>query len=182
MTSERPDDLLLPAIPSAVAVRDRSPADLPALLAVLRRTHEQEGYPVRAGAVDAEWLATTSELANGVAVHGSRVVGHVALHPADDPPDSPALRLWQQATARGPEGLAVVSRLFTDRSVRGAGTALLEHAVRQAAELGRAAVLLVDPDSPARAFYLRRGWREVGSATQQWGPRTVDAALLVHPA
>ena len=155
----------------------RQQADLPGLLVVLRRTHEQEGYPVRAGAVSADWLAAPGELHGAVAVDGDRVVGHVALHPADGPQQA-ALSGWQRATGRPAEGLAVVSRLFTDRSVPGAGTVLLDHAVQRAAELGRVAVLLVDPDSPARGFYRRRGWVEVGTATQQWGHRTVQAVLM----
>lgn len=80
-------------------------------------------------------------------------------------------------------GARVVSRLFTDRSARGrgTGTALLADAVRRAARLLRVAVLLVDPDSPARDCYLRRGWQPVGTAAQQWGHRTVEAMLLVQP-
>jgi GNAT superfamily N-acetyltransferase len=158
------------------AVRAREPGDLPVLLPLLQRTHEREGYPVRAAAVSADWLATPDELDAAVAVDGERVVGHVALHPATEVTALPA---WQRAAGRDVDGLAVVSRLFTDRTVPGAGTALLEHAVRRAADLARVAVLLVDPESPARAFYGRRGWREVGTAIQQWGPRTVDAVLMV---
>jgi hypothetical protein len=75
----------------------------------------------------------------------------------------------------------VVSRLLTDRTVPGAGTALLAHAVVQAGALGRTAVLEVDVLSPALGFYLRRGWRRVGSAVQQWGHRTVGVAALVQP-
>ncbi len=158
------------------------PADLPPLLAVLQRVHEQEGYPVRAGAVSADWVAAPGELDGAVAAVEGRVVGHVALHPADHPDEGEALALWQRATGRGPGGLAVVSRLFTDRSTPGAGTLLLAHAVRRAADLDRTAVLLVDPDSPARAFYLRRRWQEVGTAVQHWGHRTLDAVLMVPPA
>ena len=110
------------------------------------------------------------------------MLGHVALHPADRPSDAGALALWSRATGRGADGLAVVSRLFTDRTVPGTGTALLEHAGERARDLGRVAVLLVDPDSAARAFYARRGWREVGSAVQQWGHRTVDAVCMVPAA
>jgi hypothetical protein len=55
--------------------------------------------------------------------------------------------------------LAVVSRLFTDRTLAGAGSALLAHAVAQAGALDRTAVLEVDVLSPALGFYLRRGWR-----------------------
>ena len=162
-------------------MRDRREGDLPALLALLQRTHEQEGYPVRAAAVSADWLASPAELAGAVATDGARVLGHVALHPADRPSDAGALALWRRATGRGPDGLAVVSRLFTDRSVPGAGTPLLEDAVERADGLGRLAVLLVDPEAPARAYYRRRGWQEVGSAVQQWGHRTVDAVCMVPP-
>lgn len=186
-----------------LVLRPRRPEDLAPLVVLLQRTHEQSGYPVRAAAVSAPWLAAPEELHAAVVVAGDRVVGHVALHPAgdDDPaPDGPpderlpderhaeerppdgeaaARRGWTQATGRSSDGLAVVSRLFTDGSVPGSGTLLLEHAVATAAALGRVAVLLVDPDSPARAFYRRRRWREVGTAVQQWGHRTVDAVLMV---
>lgn len=164
-----------------LVVRERRDTDLPTLLALLRRTHEEEGYPVRAAAVRADWLASPGELLGAVAVHAARVVGHVALHPASDPAAASAVPQLEAATGRGPEGLAVVSRLFTDRSVPGSGTVLLAHAVTRAAQLERVAVLLVDPESAARAFYRRRGWQEVGTSVQQWGHRTVDAVLMVAP-
>lgn len=63
---------------------------------------------------------------------------------------------WSAATGEPPERLAVVSRLVTDGSV-----------------------LLVAPEAAARGFYLRRGWREAGTARQQWGEHTVDAVLMV---
>lgn len=47
-------------------VRARKVGDLPALLTILQRSHQLHGYPVR-----------------GSAVREDRVVGHVALHPAD---------------------------------------------------------------------------------------------------
>jgi GNAT superfamily N-acetyltransferase len=158
-----------------VAHRARTPADLPRLLEVLQRTHEQEGYPVRAAAVSADWLADPVELGGWVAESDLRAVGHVALHPAK----GPCVPLWQAAA--GEQELAVVSRLFTDRTVRGAGTLLLEHAVTQASGLQRTAVLEVDVLSPALGFYLRRGWRDAGRAVQQWGHRTVDVAALLQP-
>jgi GNAT superfamily N-acetyltransferase len=160
-----------------VALRPREPHDLPALLTLLQRVHEQDGYPVRAVAVSDWWLASADELGGWVATEGDRVLGHVALHPAD----GAALPLWQQATGREPDGLAVVSRLFTDRSVRGAGSALLSCAVQQAHDLGRRPVLEVDPDSSGRALYLRRGWREVGTVLEQWGHRRVQAVVMVGP-
>ena len=159
-------------------LRPRRPDDLPVLLALLQRTHEQEGYPVRAQAVSSWWLAPADELWSAVALDGDRVVGHVALHP----PEPDGLPAWQTATGRGSDGLMAVSRLFTDRTVPGAGGALLDAALRHAAEAGREAVLLVDPDSPARGFYRRRGWREVGVAVQTWGHRTVGAVLMCRAA
>ena len=145
------------------------------LLALLQRTHEQEGYPVRAAAVSADWLADPAELGGWVATADRRVLGHVALHP----PHGPAVPQWQAAA--GTDALAVVSRLFTDRSEKGTGSALLAYAVAEARARNRTAVLEVDVLSPALGFYLRRGWREAGRCVQQWGHRTVDVATLVQP-
>lgn len=166
-----------------LSLRPRRPVDLEALLVLLQRVHEQDGYPVRAEAVSAAWLTaaakpgqpTLPEFGGWVAVEsaGERVVGHVGLHPAA----GPCLPLWVAAAPA--EGLAVVSRLFTDRSVRGAGTDLLSCAVGEAGALGRRPVLEVDSESPAYRFYLRRGWREVGRTPQQWGHRLVDSAAMV---
>lgn len=162
---------------SGVLVRDRCPADLPVLLTLLQRTHEQEGYPVRAAAVTADWLADPVELAGWVAADGDDVLGHVALLPAR----GPCLPAWCAGSGRDADGLAVVSRFFTDRTRRGTGTALLAHAAQAARRLGRVPVLEVDLLSPAHGFYLRRGWTEAGRAVQQWGHRTVDVAAMVAP-
>ncbi len=158
-----------------MTVRPRRPQDLPALLPVLQRRHEQQGYPVRPEAVSPWWLADPTELGSWVAVDAERVVGHVALHPAGGAP----LTLWEQATGRGASGLAVVTRLFTDGSAPGSGRRLLERACAEAGSRDLVPVLQVDPDSGARAFYRRLGWREVGTARQQWGHRTVDAVACV---
>lgn len=163
--------------PAVIPVRRRRPEDVPPLIEMLQAVHEQEGYPVRAAAVSAQWLASDAELQGWVALDGERVVGHVALHPAD----GAALPGWQAATRCDADGLAVVSRLFTDRSVPGAGSTLLAHAADAARAAGRRAVLQVDPEAAAVRFYLRRGWREVGTVRQQWGHRTVDAVLMVAP-
>lgn len=164
-------------------VRPREERDLDVLLPLLQHLHETEGYPVRAAAVSARWLTTSEkparpdrrELGGWVAEHDGRVLGHVGLHPAQ----GPALPLWQAGTGRDEDGIAVVSRLYTDRSVPGAGTALLAHAVAQAAP--RTAVLEVDVLSAAYRWYLRRGWREAGRVVQPWGHRQVDTAALVQP-
>ena len=166
-----------------LTVRPREDADLPRLLEILQRSHELVGYPVRASVVRADWLALPTELVSAVAVHDGRVVGHVALHPATGPGhdagEQLAAQRWSAATGTPAERLAVLSRLVTDGSVRGAGLVLLDHAVATAGSLGRVPVLLVTPDADARGLYLRHGWREVGTARQQWGEHTVDAVLMV---
>jgi len=130
------------------------------------------------GLAAADWVAAPDELGGWVATAEDRVLGHVALLPAR----GPCLPAWTEGSGRGADGLAVVSRFFTDRTVRGTGTMLLAHAVRQARVLGRVPVLEVDLLSPAHSFYLRRGWRQAGTAVQQWGHRTVDVAAMVGPA
>ncbi|MCU1673380.1 MAG: hypothetical protein JWN77_1493 [Frankiales bacterium] len=157
-----------------VAVRTRQPADLDLLLPLLDRTHREEGYPVRTEAVSGWWLAPAEALGAWVAVHDEHAVGHVALMPAQ----GPSLATWTAGTGRAAEQLAVVSRLFTDRSVRGAGSALLATAVDEARALERTAVLEVDVAAQAYGFYLRRGWRELGRVRQTWGHRDVESAAL----
>lgn len=155
-------------------VRRRHAADLPALLVLLQRTHEQHGYPVRPAAVRTDWIASADQLGGWVADDGT-VRGHVALQPAS----GAAVPLWR--VGAGTDRLAVVSRLFTDGAVRGTGTALLAHAVAQAAARGRTAVLEVDMRSAALVFYRRRGWRDAGTCVAQWGSRAVEVAALVQP-
>lgn len=170
---------------SAVVVRPRAEEDMAVLLPLLQHLHETSGYPVRATAVSARWLTVSEkpgrpdrpELGGWVAVAEDRVLGHVGLHPAQ----GPALELWCAGAGRPAEELAVVSRLFTDGTVRGAGSALLDHAVAQAGLLGRTAVLEVDALTPAYALYVRRGWREAGRVVQPWGHRQVDTAAMVAP-
>lgn len=158
---------------------------MPALLRILQRSHELFGYPVRASVVRADWLAMSDELGAWVAEHEGSVVGHIALHPTavpgHDAGEDEASAQWQRATGVAADRLAVVSRFVTDGSVKGSGTALLDHAVRAADEAGRVPVLLVEPDGDALGFYRRRGWREIGTAVQQWGEHRVDAVLMVAP-
>ncbi len=171
---------------SGLLTRARVAADLDVLVPLLLRVHLAEGYPVRREAVSAAWLTSSEkpgvaprpELGGWVAEESERVLGHVGLHP----PGEPCLAIWTAATGRDAAGIAVLSRLFTDRTVAGAGSALIFRAVNEARLRGLAPVLEVDSTSPAYAFYLRRGWTEAGRAPQQWGPRLVDSAALLAPA
>lgn len=154
-------------------VRDRLAGDMPALVALLQRTHDEQRYPVRQEAVAAAWLAPTDELAAWVAVDGD-VLGHVALHPVH----GESTVLWAQVPGR----LVVVSRLFTDGSQRGTGAQLLDHAVGEAHRLGSTPVLEVWREGPALGWYLRRGWTSLGVCHQVWGDHPVLAEALVGPA
>ncbi len=153
-------------------VRARRAGDLPSLLTLLQHTHDEQGYPVRQEAVAAPWLALPAELASWVAVDGATVLGHVALHPVH----GACGPLWETLGE-----VAVVSRLFTDGSVPGTGSALLSTAVERATSLGRTAVLEVWVLSPAYGWYLRRGWTELGRVDQRWGDVPVVVAALRAP-
>jgi len=155
-------------------VRRRHEEDLPVLVAVLARTHRDAGYPVLSVNVRADWLAQAQELGAWVVEEGGRPVGHVALHPAA----GPSAPVWRGATGRADTGLAVVSRLLSD--AHGAGSILLAHAEQEAAERGRVPVLEVDLSSPARSFYLRRGWTQVGEVAQRWGTLDVEVGVMVR--
>ncbi len=154
------------------AVRSRREGDVPALVALLQRTHDEQGYPVRQEAVAALWLALPEELSSWVAVDGATVLGHVALHPVH----GACASLW---ATQGE--VAVVSRLFTDGSVPGTGSALLSTAVDRATSLGRSAVLEVWVQSPAYGWYLRRGWVDLGRVDQRWGDVPVVVAAVTAP-
>ncbi len=154
-------------------VRRRHERDLPALVAVLARTHREAGYPVLSMNVGADWLVQAHELGAWVVEESGRPVGQVALHPAG----GPSAPVWRVATGRADTGLAVVSRLLSD--AHGAGSVLLAHAEQEAAQCGRVRVLEVDLNSPARNFYLRRGWTQVGQVAQRWGTLDVQVGVLV---
>ncbi len=155
-------------------VRPRQAADVPALVRLLQRTHDEHRYPVRQEVVTPTWLAPTDELAAWVAVCSNHMRGHVALHPVH----GGSVVLWSQV----PGPLVVVSRLFTDGASRGTGILLLGRAVVRAHELGCTPVLEVWSDSPALGWYRRRGWQPLGATRQVWGDHHVLATALVGPA
>ncbi|MFD7920068.1 GNAT family N-acetyltransferase [Streptomyces sp. NPDC059740] len=160
---------------SSPILRPRTAADLEACVAALAEVHARDGYPTRWPADPAGWLAGTGVLDARVAVVGGRVVGHVALHrPA---PDDSAPALWSAHSGQGPEGTAVVGRLFVSPAGRGGGLGglLLAEAARQARSRGRRAVLDVVAADPAATFYARLGWTPLGLTEQHW------AAGLVVP-
>lgn len=145
-------------------VRARTDADLDALVATLRATHAADGYPVRARAVSAAFLAPDHLAGAWVAERDGQPVGHVALvHPVDEP-------ALVGATGRAPAGLAGIARLFVHPAARGGGLArtLLDTACGAARARDLLPVLDVVDGSPAAALYERLGWRLVTAVPAGW--------------
>ena len=70
---------------SDLRVRARRDADLPGLMPVLQRAHDEKGYPKRASAVRPDWLAMPDELSAWVAEHDGLVVGHAPIQRTLEP-------------------------------------------------------------------------------------------------
>ncbi|MCW2812235.1 MAG: putative GCN5-related N-acetyltransferase [Friedmanniella sp.] len=148
-----------------VLIRVRSESDVPACVAMMRRTHELDGYPRYWRSDPAAFLRGRAETAAYVAVRDGGLVGHVALHSAEG---DPALPVVQRATDRPAEQLAVVARLLVSPTARrgGVGQALLDRAVQHAHARDQLPVLNVLPEDVApRTLYERAGWRPVGEVT-----------------
>ncbi|MFF0745137.1 GNAT family N-acetyltransferase [Streptomyces sp. NPDC004111] len=146
------------------AVRPRLPADLPALVPVLREVHEKDRYPRNWPAAPETWIGGGPCLGAWVADGPDGApVGHAALVAPGAGDVAPGL-------TAGP--VAVVARLFVSPRARGTGTgrALLAHVAAAARELGLRAVLdVVAADTGSVAFYTRTGWEPLGGGEQDWG-------------
>lgn len=152
-----------------LAVRPRRDGDLSALVGVLRRVHEQHGYPVNVPPDPAKWLCGSRTRSSFVATgrHG-RVIGQASRAAAEG---DMALEVWTEALRCRAEELAVVKRLFVDPAASGlgAGRLLLEAVVADAHRLGLTPVLDVDATSERpRRMYERAGFRSVGVLEMTW--------------
>jgi GNAT superfamily N-acetyltransferase len=154
-----------------VLIRSKIEADDDACVAVMRRTHEADGYPRYWPTKPDRFLRAKQETDAWVAELDGRVVGQVALHSAAG---EPVLALAQQATGLPVEGLAVLARLLVDPDARGRGVgrALVRTAVACAHATGRRPVLDVLMSTPGPiALYESEGWARLG-------PTTLDLAAL----
>ncbi len=141
--------------------------DLPALAAIVERTHELRNYPQALPDDPAGWLtgaqAPSPFSTSSVAVRGGAVVGHVATATATG---DRAAKTWSEALGIPAERLSVVKRLVVDPAHEGAGIGrlLLATAVAASHERGLWPVLdTVDQPSRAVRLYERAGWRPVGT-------------------
>ncbi|MEV0901379.1 GNAT family N-acetyltransferase [Actinoplanes sp. NPDC049802] len=164
-------------------IREKTAADTEACVALLRRVHARDGYPLYLPPDDeAGFLRPDHQRAAWVAEQGGRIVGHVALH---CPRENPTLSAAAAATGLPVDRLALVARLFTAPEVRrqGLGRALLRHATARAPELGRRAVLDVGQRLPtAVALYESEGWSRAGELRISLNESTVlDLWVYVSP-
>jgi GNAT superfamily N-acetyltransferase len=155
-------------------LRVRTPADVPALAEVLRRVREADDYPtVWPDDVDG-WITGNGNYGAWVAVHDENLAGQVGL---TRPGAKAGTQRWAEATQRGSERLAEVTRLFVDPDVRGLGIGrqLLQRAVEGAHELGLWPVLDVRHDGRpgASRLYEAAGWRLIDSAPRRLAPEVV---------
>ncbi len=146
-------------------IRARQKADVAACVAMMRATHEQDGYPRYWRADPVAFLRGRAETAAYVAVRDGAVVGHVALHAASGDPVLPAVRC---ATGGSAEQLLVVARLLVSPTGRrdGVGRALLDRAVEHAHAHAQRPVLNVLPEDIApRTLYEQAGWERLDPLT-----------------
>lgn len=166
---------------SGLRVRPRREADLPALLTILARQQAETSYPFSwPPPYPAEqFVVRPLELAAWVAELDGEVVGHVALHAAED---DELGRIAAEAHGVDVERLRCVAVLFADLRLagRGVGSALLATATEHALAGGGAPVLdvVAEHEGPV-GLYVRRGWEVVGRFRPDWLPDDLEPVLVM---
>lgn len=146
-------------------VRPRRSEDLDSCISLLGEVYRGDRYPLRWPVDPSRWLVGRDGLAAWVSENDGTVDGHLSLHGTDA---SRARQSWLEALGVPPDRIAVVSRFFVARAARGqgVGTALMRAAEDHAAEQElRLALDVADHNLDAIAFYERRGWNRVGTAS-----------------
>lgn len=169
-------------MPAALSIRARADADLDGCVAVLRRVHEHDGYPLRWPADPAAWLSPGRQAAAWVAEHDGLLAGHVALTTAHP---GAAATAWSGALRTDTDRLLCVATLFVDPRQRGhgIGARLLAVAGQAAAARGASPVLeVVALNQHAVALYRSAGWQQVGAVSYDWLPPGVQALLFTGPS
>jgi len=141
--------------------------------------HVADRYPVLWPQDPPRWLAGHAGLAAWVSENAGAVDGHLSLHATDEARARPG---WREALPVPVERLAVVSRFFVALGARrrGVGSALMDAAEGYGADHGLRLVLdVADHNEDAIAFYERRGWRRVGTASLLLDDRRTTLSLVV---
>ena len=142
-----------------IAVRPRAADDLPACVAVLRATHEVNGYPAIWPHDPSRWLTSANtDAAAWVATVDGAIRGHIAAIAEDF------------TGTHEPPALSIV-RLFVHPAIRGGGVgaALVGEALDYARANGRRPALEVaDSGVAAIRLYERLGWRRVAAREADW--------------
>lgn len=149
-----------------VVIRERNDADLAACTALFRRTHATDGYP-RYDLPDMAGYIASSDIQTDawVATLDDEIVGHVALHVAEDDECS---QIAARASDLPMDRLTVLGRLAVSPDARGLGiaTQLIASCIERAAERDQLCTLDVLQESPDPiALYERLGWTRVGATT-----------------
>jgi GNAT superfamily N-acetyltransferase len=159
-------------------IRPRRSEDLEPCLELLHAVHRADRYPFRWPQDPARWLTGRDGLGAWVSETAGVLDGHVSLHGTDETRARPA---WREAVPGPVERLAVVSRFCVspDARGRGIGGALMMVAEEHAAAIDRRLVLdVADHNRDAIAFYERRGWTRVGTASLLLDDESVLPLLL----
>jgi GNAT superfamily N-acetyltransferase len=152
-----------------MVLRERVAADVDGCVALARRTHETDRYPMHIPDDLRLFIVTPDALAAWVAVEDGDIVGHVALRPRAGPS---ATALAREALGLDPDHLGVVSRLLVSPEHRrmGIGRSLLELACDEAWARGRWPVLdVVTFQHAAIRLYESCGWVRAGQVTSRFG-------------
>jgi GNAT superfamily N-acetyltransferase len=146
-------------------IRARSEADIDACVALMHKTHRQDGYPRFWWPDPAGFLVADAETGAWVAEVDGVVVGHVALHSAAG---NPVLGAGQRRTGLPAEQLTVLARLLvsTDHRRSGVGRQLLIAAVEQAhARRQRPLLDVIREDYGPIRLYESLGWERLEPLT-----------------
>lgn len=164
-----------------ISTRPRRASDISALSDILRSVHAASGYPVEGISNPSSFITPASLLKAWVALHGDKVVGHVAIMS----PDTSSLAANMYAKTGGDvDKSASLGRLFVDPEVRskGVGTSLVAVAQEWAKTEGiRLLLVVLEKDEVAKRMYERLGWDVLGKDVYDDGEREHIAFAYASP-